>query len=265
MKGRFEIAGGSVIGRDHARTGKNNQDAFVWRQTEDFTIAVVADGCGSGRFSEAGAQIGARFFIESLEKPHLNIEAEIEYARRNLLKELEKLIEKTERRSESVKEYFLFTLVGAIITTEYSALFHIGDGIICENGKITELGPYPDNQPPYLAYDLFDQSKTGFAPQELKFKIHSIVKTSDVQSILIGTDGVADLIRAFPLNQFWENDLYFKNPDAVRRRLAIMNRESVKIDWEKGEVSKEGGLLPDDTTLVVIRRKNGGEDNGNIC
>ena len=260
------------MGKEHLRRGKNNQDAFYWRQTDDLTIAVVADGCGSGKFSEVGAQIGVRIFINSFVDtmnhwshlppflgttsiPLSKINLAAEYAKRLLLQDLKSLAEQMSYNPETVREYFLFTLVGAVITPEYSALFHIGDGVICKNGVITKLGPYPSNQPPYLAYDLLDQSLTGFSSKSLMFNVPFVTQTSDIQSILIGTDGVTDLSRAFPLNQFWENDLYFKNPDAVRRRLSIINRPAMKIDWEKQEVEKKEGHLPDDTTLIVIRRR----------
>lgn len=294
MNDVFEIAGGSVVGTRHIKAGKNNQDAFYWMQTKDFTIAVVTDGCGSGKFSEVGSRIGARLFVNNfidiinqwsqmssrlgvINISFSNIYFALELARRLLLRDLRKLIKRTESSSEIIGENFLFTLVGAVVTQEHSLLFYIGDGALCENGAVTELGPYPKNQPPYLAYDLFDETITGFSPKELMFGISCEKQTCDVQSILIGTDGVMDLIRSenekIPgkeeavgqLSQFWENDLYFKNPDALRRRLAILNRESVKVDWEKREVKKESGLLPDDTTLVVIRRKKiGGEKDGNI-
>jgi hypothetical protein len=46
-----------------------------------------------------------------------------------------------------------------------------------------------------------------------------------------------------PLSQFWTDDAYYENRDMVRRRLAVLNR------------GRHGGLLADDTTLVVVRRK----------
>ena len=106
MKGIFEITGGSVAGARHAKTGKNNQDAFIWRQTDDLVIAIVADGCGSGRFSEIGAQIGARLFINRLMKAmnhNHSIEPSLELSRQLTLEDLESLILKTAWRVERIK------------------------------------------------------------------------------------------------------------------------------------------------------------------
>ncbi|MDO8622315.1 MAG: protein phosphatase 2C domain-containing protein, partial [bacterium] len=54
------------------------------------------------------------------------------------------------------------------------------------------------------------------------------------------------------IDQFWTDDRYFRNPDMVRRRLTLVNREAVRA--ENGMLARTPGLLPDDTTLVVIRR-----------
>jgi len=56
----FDIAAASVIGREHARAGRNNQDALSLLAQGEVLAAVVADGCGSGAHSEVGAQIAQR-------------------------------------------------------------------------------------------------------------------------------------------------------------------------------------------------------------
>ncbi len=66
MKSIFEIAGGSILGRSHRLTGKNNQDALCCFQESDCTVAVVCDDCGSGAQSEVGAHIGARLVARAV-------------------------------------------------------------------------------------------------------------------------------------------------------------------------------------------------------
>src|SRR4051794_26892607 len=71
MKGLFEVAAGSVPGRDHLGrgnllAGRNNQDAYAWSCSEAGLVAVVCDGCGGGRHSEVGAQLGARLLVTAL-------------------------------------------------------------------------------------------------------------------------------------------------------------------------------------------------------
>src|SRR5690606_22784578 len=62
----FDIAAASVIGREHARAGRNNQDAFSLLAQGEVLAAVVADGCGSGAHSEVGAQLGARCVAQAV-------------------------------------------------------------------------------------------------------------------------------------------------------------------------------------------------------
>ena len=71
MNGEFEIAAGTVSGRDHRQAGKNNHDAYVFSSDASGTVAVVCDGCGSGRHSEVGAKIGARLVAGALRR-HLH-------------------------------------------------------------------------------------------------------------------------------------------------------------------------------------------------
>ncbi len=79
----------------------------------------------------------------------------------------------------------------------------------------------------------------------------------EARSLLLATDGVIDLEeraggavrgeeeRVGPLDPFWTDDRFFRNPDMVRRRLAVVSRGA------------RGGL-PDDTTVVVLRRRGEG-------
>jgi hypothetical protein len=123
----------------------------------------------------------------------------------------------------------------------------MGDGAIAINGKLNQIPAYPNNAPPYLAYGLYK-------PEAINFEIRDLLPTSELESLLIATDGIDDLVKVEDINQFWQEDRYFKNPDAIRRKLAILNREETKPDWNKRELIKRSGVLSDDTSLVVIRR-----------
>ncbi len=267
---RFEAAAGSIPGRDHVGAGRllvgrNNQDAWAWRAVPDGLRAVVCDGCGTGARSESGALLGARLVIEALarrgfeERP----EERLEYARRAVLDTLRRLAEALGGPLERVAhDHFLFTVVGAEIGPRETCLFAIGDGLTCVNGDAVEIGPYPGNAPPYLGYGLLGDDP-GAGP---RFEIVRRLATADLRTLLVGTDGVADLARlsgrrvpgrAEPVGgiaRFWECDAFFRNPDAIRRRLALLNSPGLGADPESGEPVMEPGLLRDDTTLVVVRR-----------
>jgi hypothetical protein len=259
----FDIAAASVIGREHSRAGRNNQDAFCFEGSEQGFVAVVADGCGSGSHSELGAQAGARQVVASAlrllrEGERVEGSGFLGLLREGSLAFLRELACSFGRGG--VQDCLLFTVVGAVVTPEHTLVFSAGDGVWALNGQVRPLGPFPGNAPPYLAYGLLPDCSVPFARQAL-------VPTSEVESLLLGTDGVGDLARLSealvpeggdivgPLSQFWREARYFRNPDALRRRLSVLSREAVRVDPVSHRLVRTPGLLPDDTTLVVLRRR----------
>jgi hypothetical protein len=235
MQALFEVASGSIAGSYHRSIGKNNQDAYGSTSTEKATIAVVCDGCGSGEHSEVGAKLGVRLAVEAIAS-HLSDRVDAEFWEKlklDLLGQLRDLAESLGggncNASQTVNDYLLFTIVGAIATPMETVTFSIGDGVIAVNGKIARIGPFADNAPPYLAYGLY-------CPDAVGFQVCDRLPTEEVRSIPIGTDGLGDLIAAelrnLPgkqekvggISQFCQEERYFTNPDAIRRRLSLMPR-----------------------------------------
>ncbi|MBW4521841.1 MAG: protein phosphatase 2C domain-containing protein [Scytolyngbya sp. HA4215-MV1] len=274
MNRHFEVAAGSISGREHLRVGKNNQDACAVKFLDQAVVAVVCDGCGSAAHSEVGAKLGSQMTIavigQMLEKNagkcgNPGFWQQVQEA---LLQRLDQLIVAWgDDRPQAIRDYWLFTIVGTVITSSITTVFALGDGTIVLNGQVLPLPTFANNAPPYLAYGLMEPQQVSLAPIQLQFQIHACLPTQEVQSMVIGSDGVQDLIaaaeRPLPgraewvgaLDQFWLDDRYFRNPDQIRRRLALMNREVAKPDWQRQQMNRESGLLPDDTTLVVLRRK----------
>lgn len=272
----FQISGGSVPGTDHTRPGlpgwTNNHDAFKWCQRTNSLTAFVCDGCGSGSHSEVGAQIGAQiltqYIAESSERLLVNDpdtaipESFWERIQMQTLSHFSVLAQAMgPSLSSVVNDYFLFAFVGTLVTSKYTYVIACGDGIYALNGESHKLGPFPNNAPPYLMYNLTGSSLSEHFPELLKIQIVETIPTEELNSLLIGTDGTSDLIevsdRPVPgkdesvglIDQFWTESKFFTNPDIIRRRLALINRETV----EGGRI--KSGLLRDDTTLVVVRRK----------
>jgi hypothetical protein len=287
MNELFEVAAGSVPGRDHLGrgnllVGRNNQDAYAWSCREQGLVAVVCDGCGSKRHSDIGAALGARLLVAALGAwlascPRANgpgsdaaVLAALERARLRVLALLRALaLSMGENPEQTVADYFLFTVLAALLLWERTFIVSIGDGVLAVNGAVTQLQPSPHNAPAYLAYPL-----CGAAPEAFPFQLQRSLPTAAVNSVLLGTDGVAHLIGAAghclpgrrepvgPLSQFWEEAHYFRNADALRRRLALVNSEHARFDQEAGVLTRQPGLLADDTTLLVVRRRLRG---GNVA
>ncbi|MBX7221744.1 MAG: protein phosphatase 2C domain-containing protein [Blastocatellia bacterium] len=280
MKSMFESASGTIIGFSHLQAGKNNQDAFFLISENRFTVAVACDGCSSGVHSEVGAALGARLVATQVErtllrqfngtgKKPIQLTVDIlERIRLDVLAEVRVLVNAMGGSfSQTVSDYFLFTVVGVVVTPALTTIFSLGDGFVSINGDVESLGPFPGNAPPYLGYGLTGSSLEETNPDGLKFRIVRQLPTEVVKSVVIGTDGVADLLQLAekqlpgktepvgPVSQFWEEDRYFENPDALRRRLAQINTEFRRPDWENRRMERQAGLLQDDTTLVVLRRR----------
>jgi len=276
----FEVASGSVIGRDHARDGKNNQDSCYVFQDEIVTIALVGDGCSSSELSHVGSYIGLKIIGKTFRDQigvvryhdhllqNIDVPKILENVRLSALADMRDLIINIGGNSKkNVLDAFLFTVSGCVISRFHTFFFSIGDGIIVINGEIMELGPFIDNAPPYFGYALLDPVKVKMDPESFHFVVNRIIETEKLETAILGCDGARDFIASEGKNipgklekvgsifQFVENDKYFSNEFALRRRLVMLNREVQHIDWEKREVSKEGGLLPDDTTIVALRRK----------
>jgi hypothetical protein len=265
MLPNFDIAAASVIGREHARAGRNNQDAFSLLAQGEVLAAVVADGCGSGAHSEVGAQLGARCVAQAalaVVAEGVSVEAPefLEAVRARVLKFLSGLNDQF--GGSLVGEHLLFTVVGAVVTPAHTLVFSAGDGLWALNGAVHPLGPFPNNAPPYLAYGLL-------SPGAVPLERQALLPTSDVMALMLGTDGAADLSKLAetkvperdepvgPLSQYWTDERYFTNPDALRRRLALLGRESVRADFTAHRLVRTPSLLADDTTLIVLRRRMG--------
>jgi len=281
----FETASGSVIGRDHVRAGKNNQDSLAVLNMGEPLIAIVCDGCSQGKFSEVGALLGAHWLKRIIVKSYRDVLNQLsglsqsladedsyfwKSVQFNLLSRINtaaKSLDYNKLFAETINDFFLFTVVIAIIDSSGLYIFSAGDGVYGVNGEICYINPDNDNRPSYMSYELLDTSLLKSKPELLKLRLEKVISYSEVEHFFIGTDGLKYFIDAEdktfpgkqkkigPISQFWEEDRYFKNPDNVRRTLFLANRDFTGVDWKKQSVIKEYGRLPDDTTIIAARRK----------
>jgi len=271
----FELAGGTVIGKDHIRTGKANQDAIYLENNENWSLGMVADGCGSSDHSEIGAQIGVRLVAKSIRRQMNRLLGKVSYndqkfwnrvssdVTADIRTQVLQMCQIDEDFEFLVGNFYLFTIVGVLIANQGAVFFSFGDGVILINGEKTALGPFLKNAPPYLAYQLLETVFSGSGL--LNFRIWE-KPLDQLDNFLIGTDGTEDLIAAADKNlsgrketvghisQFWTENKFFINPDMANRRLRLINTESMILDRQRVEIVKDFGKLPDDTTIVFGRK-----------
>lgn len=273
----FQVASGTVAGTSHYHARQNRQDQWWVERTPRSISAVVCDGCGDpgSPCSEVGAALGSRLLahrICELADSGVPVEAALEQARLGTLAHLGVMAQSMGDLEDAVRRYFLFTVVGALITEQEACFFSIGDGLVAVNDRLQVIGPYPDNAPAYLAYALIPNHHRDDAR---RFAVHARVPTPELDRFLLGTDGAAPLLEesltvpgkedvAGGLDHWWHEDLYYRNPAALPNRLRLLATDCQRIDWDARRKLTDWGRVEDDATLVVGRRARREEvANGN--
>lgn len=287
MNELFEIASGSVRGREHERLGQSSQDGSHILFDDSLILALVCDGCGSGAHSEIGAKLGGalvgrRLWDEVKRDGSRPFEEILDAARLSSLKDLRLISDFIGGNLTSVIcDYLLFTIVGAIITPFRACIFSHGDGLTTVNG-VTRLIDH-DNMPPYLSYALVEEALEKGMAAKLGFRIVEQLPTAELDSIVLATDGFEKLLPASSsedivgsrlgdgsstlsttgsashpsLARIWEEDCFFKNKARLTRELTLRSRDRSRVDWQRRIVESIPGILDDDTTVIAIRRRGG--------
>jgi hypothetical protein len=150
--------------------------------------------------------------------------------------------------AELIEQHLLCTIVAAARCERAAGLWAIGDGAFVLDGELTQLGPFPDNAPPYLSYDLLD------APRAAHFAARAIDPGSiggDSGCILVATDGAAALGEG--LLELARTFRFLDHPDALRRHLATRARASERILWSERRVERTAAPLQDDAAIGLLR------------
>ena len=231
--------GAAVTGARHLRTQRNGQDAVAVWADGDAACVVVCDGCGSGASSEVGARLGAQLFVAAV-AAHLEdagLDASMAIARAEVARAIGALIERMPGDPrDALHEHFLFTVIAAASLGGEAIVYAIGDGAYAIDGRTHVLGPFADNQPPYLAYDLVGDGRPAHAVR------------ASCASIVVATDGAEALDLAdFAAVRF------AGHPDALRRHLAVLARTSEKVEWEARRIERVPALIQDDCAIGVLR------------
>jgi len=224
----------AVIGARHARTGRNGQDAAAGWAAGDTGAIVVCDGCSAGACSEVGARLAAQVALAAIVEglPWDGVRARVLHA-------IEQVVEHLPDREQAIHDQFLFTIVAAARRGAEVAVWTVGDGGYAIGDRERVLGPFADNQPPYLAYELLGA----------KVADHRELADAYAGALVVGTDGVCEMggLARFAERRFVEH------PDALRRELVRCARPLERIDWDARRVERRPALLQDDGAVAVLR------------
>ena len=253
-----EVATGSVAGRVHRRMAKPNQDAVTWRRGRRGLVMVVCDGCGSGARSEVGAELSARLWAKALAE-RVDGGAAIDHelfvaAGDEVLDHLAALCAALGATDDAarrtlVASHLLATSLCAVVSRDRAAVFALGDGVVGLGREHRLIGPFPDNQPPYLALGLVGARPSG----------ETWIADASVGSALLATDGAGPLLTetaigpGLALLDAAGADALYRNPAALTRRLGLLADDVTEIDWDARKVDRRAALLDDDCTIALAR------------
>ena len=229
----------TVTGARHQRVARNGQDAAAAASGPGWVAAAVCDGCSAGAYSEVGARLGAALVVAALGR-RLSSAERIDWTelRAEIVRALAGLADRMGGdRVQTVVDHFLFTIVAVAATRDGASVCAIGDGTYAFDGEPRVLGPFADNQPPYLGYALL-----GDEPP-----MHVEIVPVGTRSVALGTDGATEV----ELARFAQ-PRYLEHADRARRELAVLARGREVIDWNERRVTRTAELQ-DDCAIAVVR------------
>lgn len=176
---KWQIIGASTVGSGHIRNGLPCQDAYAYENLGEIVVVAVADGLGSARRSGEGASLSAQQAINYLKDiedglPE-NTEVWIDALSKTFLSVREALEHKAKEDNQALKD-FATTLILSVITDEWLAIGHIGDGAVVmldSNNKVRMASPpqeseYVNEVVPLTADDALEQTRYYVYKENIK-------------------------------------------------------------------------------------------------
>ena len=268
-------------GHYHLYKGANCQDAAavaamparsaVLQLTEDsasarkglgqIVVGIGCDGCGEGRYSEMGALALTNFALGECLQHHLRSRSPSETLQ-HLFPAIVRFIDTNvtwscphygdpamdaARVADFIKNYWLATMMGFIITDEESVLFWCGDGTYAIDDEAYQYIDQ-DNTPRYIAYNcLYMPETVGVTAENIPRQFDSMVITPESR-VMVASDGFGT-----------------KNPDklAVAREREELPDSLEGLQWgKKGQFGlkkwmnsrSDRGHFEDDCFIITAER-----------
>jgi len=133
----WRFASAVTVGLSHKRTETPCQDRVLCEYADGVLVAVAADGAGSAKHSDDGADVVVRSVTESLQHiSTLHPDALLDRLRVAIDQARSAVVSLAEARSVPIRE-FACTLLVVVATDNGTACAHLGDGVIavCDGGE----------------------------------------------------------------------------------------------------------------------------------
>jgi len=176
----WQVFGASAQGTSHHKTGSPCQDAHGYHVTNEYVIVAVADGLGSAGKSLEGAGLAAKTAVEVLCHRIKNKMPSDSSGWTQVLTDtfigVREALEKTAQASGSSLRDYHTTLIAVIVTNEWLAVGHIGDGAVValfpgdamETVSTPEQGEYVNEVTPITSPKALDLVRFAIFPAQVK-------------------------------------------------------------------------------------------------
>ncbi|WP_278931128.1 protein phosphatase 2C domain-containing protein [Moraxella osloensis] len=205
VQSSWQVYGASSIGKSHIDSNLPNQDSIYLQKTEHGMVAVVCDGAGSAKFSQAGAAFFSQSIAQmllSLGVSHRGIALDLGQLKQQIIEQLSQIrldLQSQLPAESSLRDYHT-TFTGLLIHSNHQAiLVQIGDSPLITSQFVVRH-PHIDYFTNLQVYG--DDSKneyvneTHFITQDnwQSFLRVEPIDLSQVDCLALMSDGCADLV-----------------------------------------------------------------------
>ena len=205
VQSSWQVYGASSIGKSHIDSNLPNQDSIYLQKTEHGMVAVVCDGAGSAKFSQAGAAFFSQSIAQmllSLGVSHRGIALDLGQLKQQIIEQLSQIrldLQSQLPAESSLRDYHT-NFTGLLIHSNHQAiLVQIGDSPLITSQFVVRH-PHIDYFTNLQVYG--DDSKneyvneTHFITQDnwQSFLRVEPIDLSQVDCLALMSDGCADLV-----------------------------------------------------------------------
>ena len=209
VQSSWQVYGASSIGKSHIDSNLPNQDSIYLQKTQDGMVAVVCDGAGSAKFSQAGAAFFSQSIAQmllslgvGLSVSHSGIAFDLVQVKQQIIEQLSQIrldLQSQLPAESSLRDYHT-TFTGLLIHSNHQALLvQIGDSPLTTSQFVVRH-PHIDYFTNLQVYG--DDSKneyvneTHFITQDnwQSFLRVEPIDLSQVDCLALMSDGCADLV-----------------------------------------------------------------------
>lgn len=253
----WKIVHASVTGTSHLELTLPCQDycsveVVQGADTQDYLVCVVADGAGSALFGGEGAQLACKVALPSI-KTTLNdmfLNSLDNTAIERWIEEIQCIIRETANMNGVITREYACTFLGAVIGSNTSIFFQIGDGaIVVSSGIVQGVVFWPDS-------GMYANMTYFITDEDVLSHLQVAIVNTCIDEIALFTDGIQNL--ALSLEQRTPHTPFFE--PMLQKMRTSTSEECVEFNELLGKFLDSPPVnerTNDDKTLVLATRKSG--------